>query len=224
MNPDTEHKQHHNPLHDHELEREEVHEVLVFLRKNGMSIAIAIAIGVLAALGGILYRNSQTQKKMYAAKALASAQSLEALQAVQNDFAGTPAAKVAQLELAAEQFASGEYAEARATYQAFIDENPGNDIAQALPVCVALCHEALGEQEQALAASRAFLAKNPDHFMAPAAVFLQARALSDEGEFDEARALYEEFIADNQDSLWKEQAQSALRELNRLIRADVASR
>jgi len=224
MNPDTENKEHHNPLHDHELEHEEVHEVLVFLRRNGMNIAIAIAIGVVAALGGIFYRNSQTQKKMYAAKALAAAQSLEALQAVQSDFGGTPAAKVAQLEQAAEQFASGDYAAARASYQSFIKENPGHDIAKALPVCVALCHEALGEQVQALEASRAFLAKNPDHFMAPAAIFLQARVLGAEGKLDEARALYEEFIAENQDSLWKDQAQSALRELNRLIRADIASR
>lgn len=212
-------KQHHNPLHDHELEREEVHEVVAFLRNNGMSIAIAIAIGVIASLGYIFYRNSQHQKRMYAARALANAETTEALEAITEDFKGTPSAKLAMLEQAANQYRAADYDQALESYADFIAANPEHDMASAAEVAIALCHEALGELEQTVDLTKKFLKRNPDSFVAPLATFAQARALAANGNVEEARAVYEDFIAANPDSRWIDEAETALLEINRQIRA-----
>lgn len=216
---DTHDKHPHSPLHDHELEQKEVHEVVVFLRENGTSIAIAITIGVIASLGFIVYRNSQNQKQMYASQALTSAQSIDGLTAVARDFEGTPAALLAQLELAATQFGEGQYEQALQTYEDFITANPEHAMSDAAKICTALCREALGDNEQALSIAENFIAQNPDHFMIPMTVFMRARILAGTEGLDRARAVYEDFIAANPDSLWKTQAESALMDLNRRIRA-----
>lgn len=215
----TEERHHQNPLNDHELEHDEVHEVVEFLRENGRSIAIAIAIGVVASLGLIFYRNSQSQKRMYAARALGNASSVEALAAVAQDYSGTPSAPIAQLEKAARQFEMGEYEAAASSYEEFLSRNPTHEMAPAVDVALALCAEARGENELALQAMQGFLAENPDSFMAPVAVFAQARILGNLGRLDEERAVYEDFIADNPDSRWISQAETALLSVKQRIRA-----
>jgi len=215
----TEERHPHNPLQDHELEHDEVHEVVEFLRENGRSIAIAITIGVVASLGLIFYRNSQSQKRMYAARALGGASSIEALAAVAQDYSGTPSAPVAQLEKAARQFEMGEYQAATSSYEEFLAQNPEHEMAPAADVALALCAEARGENEEALEILDGFLAKHPDNFMTPIAVFAQARVLGSLGRLDEERAIYEDFIASNPDSLWITQAETALLSVKQRLRA-----
>lgn len=218
-NSDREGKHPHNPLQDHELEKDEVQEVLEFLRKNGTSIAIAIAIGVIASLGVVFYRNSQEQKRKYAAKALASAKSPESLMAITKEYKDTPSAPIAMLELAAEKFNQGEYEAAAETYRSFRNEYPKHDLAPAVKVCIAMCQEANGMPAEAISTCKSFLAGNSDHFMAPVATFTQARSHIQKGELEKARTVYEDFIAANPESDWVSQAESALRYVNKEIRA-----
>lgn len=215
----TDRKHHHNPLQDHELEPDEVHEVVEFLRRNGRSIAIAIAIGVAASLGLIFYRNSQRQKRMYAARALAGAESLEALAAVAQDYAGTPSAPIAILKEAAIKFEMGEYEAAASRYEEFQAQNPDHEMADASSVALALCAEAKGDKQTALQQLEEFLRDKPDSFMRPLALFARARILGNSGQLDEERAIYEDFIAANPDSLWIEQAETALLAVKQRIRA-----
>jgi len=219
MTKDNENKHDHNPLHDHELEKDEVHEVLEFLRHNGMSIAIAVAIGVVASLGVVFYRGSQKQKREYAAQALSAADSAESLTAITEEYAGTPSAPVAMLELAAQRFQEGDYSDAMAKYKDFKKKYPEHEMAAAVDVCILLCQEASGSFDAAIAAADAFIADNPDHFMLPAASFAKARCLMEKGELEEARTLYEDYIAANPEDSWTVQAESSLEYVKQQIRA-----
>ncbi len=220
MEKESDHpKKHHSPLHDHELERDEVREVLEFLRRNGSSIALALAIGVVAAIGIIFYRNSQSQRSEAAFKALESARTPEALKALAEDFAGTPAEQIALLEFANGLYQSGDFMESLKAYQSFLDKFPGHGMTAMVEISMAICQEAAGNLAEALGTVEKFINKNPDHFLLPQALFTKARCLAGLGRLSDAKTVYEDFIVANPESDWLPQAESELMTIDRLIRA-----
>ncbi len=215
---DSHPKKHHNPLQDHELEHDEVHEVLEFLRKNGTSILLALAIGVVASIGVIFYRNSQQQRAEAAFGALATAQTPEALMAVAEDFARTPAEQIARLEYANTLYRDGEYLEALEAYQSFLDNFPGHKMTPAVELSMLICQEAAGNLDEALAGAQDFIDRNPGHFLLPQAHFARARCLAGLGRLQSAKNVYEEFIVANPDSDWIPQAETELMTIDRKLR------
>lgn len=212
-------KRHQNPLQDHDLERDEVREVLEFLRKNGTSILLALAIGIVASIGVIFYRNSQIQRDESAFAALSAADTPEALIAVAEDFSGTSAEQIARLEYANTLYRDGEYAKAIDAYQSFIDKFPEHTMGVAAKLSILISQEAAGHLEEALTAAGDFISANPDHFLLPQAHFARARCLAGLGRLQDAKNIYEEFIVANPDSEWTPQAESELMTIDRRIRS-----
>ena len=81
-----------------------------------------------------------------------------------------------------------------------------------------MCSEARGEMEAALMGFNAFLRAHPDSYLTPQALFGKARCLQATGKLPEARIVYENFIASCPESKWRQQAESALKSLDRQMR------
>jgi predicted negative regulator of RcsB-dependent stress response len=216
-NKETE--KHEDFLNEQKLEQHEVHEVLVFLQNNGVSIILTLAIGVAAAFGLLFYRNGLKRKAEYAARALTDARTPEALMAVTKEYAGTVSAPIALLKLAAQKFSEGAYDEAFAKYEEFKNTYPDHGVALAAAVCMVECQEAAGKFDAAIAAADTFISDNPDHFMTPVAIFTKARCYEQSGDLEKAREVYENFMAKNSDDAWSVRADSSLRYVKQRIRA-----
>lgn len=208
-----------NPLRDHSLEVQEVPEVLVFLRRNGASILIGVAVAIALFLGTSAYRNYRVSSREKASAALFSARSTEDLQKILSGYKSTPAAPLAQLSLAARHFDEGQYDMAKHEYAEFLVNSPDHPLRALAELGQAQCLEAGGQLQEALEAFQAFAKKYPDHFLAPMAGFGQARCFEQMGRFADAKAFYEDFIAAHPKDPWADRAESALLFVNKQMRA-----
>jgi tetratricopeptide (TPR) repeat protein len=82
----------------------------------------------------------------------------------------------------------------------------------------------MGKIPEALATYSAFLNEQSGSFLIPSALFGKARCLEQMQKYDEARAVYEDFLTANPKSLWKNDVEENLRQLDRDSRRSAATR
>ena len=197
-------------------ETEQLHS---FLRDNGRTLIIGLGVAVALALGLGAYRNYKQSVVLRASQLLMSAQSIEQIQQVANQYASTPSGPVAQLVLASQYYDAGQYDLAQFAYAQFEQKYPKHAMLQAAQLGKAQCLEASGQLDQAADAYDNFLKSRPDSFMAPLATLGLARTLTQQGRFAEAKAKYEDFIAANPESSWTPNAETALLFVEKEMRA-----
>jgi predicted negative regulator of RcsB-dependent stress response len=203
---------------DRDLEQKEVHEVLVFLQKNGLWIALGIAVVILGLVGGAAMRKAGAAKAAEAGRRLATARSIAEIEAVAEEFPDTPSGATALLRVARQEYQAGRYDAARERYRQFRQQVPDHPLAAATALGEAMCLEGAARYEEAVASCLAFLEAQPDSAFAPLAQFCRARSLEQLGRAEEARAVYEDYIAAHPDGAWIDQAELALRYLDRTRR------
>lgn len=192
-------------------------------REYGQPALIGLGLAAAFLLGFGAYRSYRQNNVMKAAQLLARAGSVEQLQQVVSQYPSTPAAPMAMLTLAARQFDGGQFELAQYTYDQFGKKYAKHPMKSAAELGRAQCLEAMGQLEQAEQAFDAFIAAYPDDYLVPLARLSKARVLAQANRLEDARAAYEEFIAANPESGWLPQAENALDQINRQIRAGPAA-
>ncbi len=210
---------HHNPLNDPALERMEVPEVLDFLKANGMSILIGVGLAVVVFVGFSTYRNYRKSQEVTAASLLFSAQGVEQVQQVVNQYGGTVVAPLAQLTLASSYYDQGQYEMAQSAFDTFLQTYPEHDLALAAQLGNLQCLEALGRYEEAGEGYRKFAEAHPGRYLAATAVFGRGRCLEQLGRLAEARAVYEDYLLAHPEGRWSGRAEFSMDYVDKQIRA-----
>ncbi|HOW96795.1 MAG TPA: tetratricopeptide repeat protein [Kiritimatiellia bacterium] len=192
-------------------------------REYGQPALIGLGLAAAFLLGFGAYRSYRQNNVVKAAQLLARAGSVEQLQQVVSQYPSTPAAPMAMLTLAARQFDGGQFELAQYTYAQFEQKYAKHPMKSAAELGRAQCLEAMGQMDQAEQAFDAFVAAHPDDYLVPLARLNKARVLAQANKLEEARAAYEDFIAANPESGWLPQAENALDQINRQIRAGPAA-
>ncbi len=179
-------------------------------------ITACVAGAVLLAV--MLYRARQSGQVEKAAVMLREARNIEALQAIVNQYGGTPAAQAAMLTIGKAQFDAGDYAAATVTYSNFLKKYPKHLMAPVAELGLIHCKEATGQTTDALAAYAAFANSRAGNYLAPLAIFGKARCLEQMGRPEEAKTVYEDFLAAHPESEWKTDVEEFLKHLDRSMR------
>ncbi len=194
-------------------------DVLGFLNKNYMVLAVGAAIIVLVAAGLTTYGMQQRRNAERASQMLLASQSAKQWEELLSQYPDSKVAPVALMALASSQYSAGAYDLAAATYGRFLEKYPRHMMALAAELGKIQCQEGRGEIEAAFNGYAQFVVTHPDNFLTPQALFGKARCLQLMRRYPEAKAIYEDFIAANPKSEWVPQAEFALRFLEREIHA-----
>ncbi len=170
-----------------------------FIRRNLKTLQITGIILAVIVVTGSLYDSYRTQKRDKAAASLAAAVSLAgdernaALQTMEKDFSGTPAAQWARIELGHAALRAGDFKGAVAQYDAVRkDINTQNPLFSLLTYGLAQAHAQAGESEAALVEFRAlqktFGYEGLGYYGVGSVFEVQGKA-------DRALAVYEEYSA-----------------------------
>ncbi len=208
----------HNPLNDPALVRQEVPEVMDFLKENGMSILIGVGLAVAVFVGISSYRNYRQSQEITASSQLFNSQAPEQLQQVVEQFPKTSAAPLAQLALAGGYYDQGQFEMAQNAFGAFLQKFPTHSQAIVAELGGAQCLEALGSYEEAVAGYDKFIAAHKGRYLEAAAVFGKGRCLEQLGKRTEARALYEDLLLADPKGRWAGRAEYALQYVDKEIR------
>jgi TolA-binding protein len=174
-------------------------------------IGLLAAICVLAAFGG--YRLYTARRDAAAAALLASANNPAAFQKVMADYPGSPAAPSAALLLAVEQRREKKFAEANATLEGFIKQNPKHELVTTAKLALAANLESLGKPDEAFDVYRRIAAEHPRDFNAPAALLSQVHLLKQKGQIEEARRVCETVMTQYRESYTAQEAAQLLKTL-----------
>jgi TolA-binding protein len=174
-------------------------------------IGLLAAICVLAAFGG--YRLYTARRDAAAAALLASANNPAAFQKVMADYPGSPAAPSAALLLAVEQRREKNFAEANATLEGFIKQNPKHELVTTAKLALAANLESLGKPDEAFETYRRIAAEHPRDFNAPAALLSQVHLLKQKGQIEEARRVCETVMTQYRESYTAQEAAQLLKTL-----------
>jgi TolA-binding protein len=192
--------------------------VMLFLKKQSISLYLISAGFVLAALVFVFYTVKTNRDNEQASHLLGIAQTSKQFEELFRQYPKSSAAPAALLALASSGFSAGDYDSALGHYDEFIAKYPRHSMLSAAELGKVMCSEARGEMEKALAGFDAFLQAYPDSYLTPQALFGKARCLQATGKLPEARIVYENFIAAYPESKWRQQAESALQSLDRQMR------
>lgn len=194
------------------------------VKEQWKGFAIKSGLAVVVVLGVFLYRTHRQSSEDQASRMLGEARNVQALQAIMTQYPGTPAARLALLQTAKALYDSGDYAAASASYTDFTTKHPKHPMVAVAHLGKIACMEAMGKIPEALAAYSAFLNEQSGSFLIPSALFGKARCLEQMQKYDEARAVYEDFLTANPKSLWKNDVEENLRQLDRDSRRSAATR
>jgi TolA-binding protein len=213
MSSDKEHSpQHEELLKKQALEQQEVKEVLVFLQKYAKPAATAFVLICVFVLVNRFFKTQRLNKEAKADAALLQAQSAEDLQAVIDEYASTPSAPLALMELAKNKFNSGRIGEAEELFNTFVKQYKKHSLAIQAELNLITCKEVQGQLSDAHLLYDTFADKYSDNtFVAPIAFTGKARCLEALGQLDEAQLVYEDIVVNYPDSTWAESANASLR-------------
>ena len=209
----------HNPLTDPALERQEVPEVLDFLRENGMSILVGVGPAVALFVGLSAYRNFKKSQEAAASTLMFNARSADQLQQVVSQYPKTVVAPLAQLTLAADHFDQGQFELAQHAFVTFVQQYPDHPMKLSADLGSLQCLEALGRFDEALTGYSAFLEVNRGRYLEASAVFGKGRCLEQLGRYPEARALYEDYLLADPKGRWAGRLEFALQFVDKQMRA-----
>ncbi len=194
------------------------------VKEEWKSLALKAGVAVVIVLGVFLYRDHKQSSENQASRMLGEARNVPALQAIITQYPGSPAARLALLQTAKALYDSGDYMAASASYAKFATQYPKHPLVAVAQLGQIACTEATGQIPEALAAYSTFLKEQPDTFLTPSALFGKARCLEQMQKPGEARAVYEDFLTANPNSLWKNDVEENLRQLDRDSRRSNAKR
>lgn len=195
------------------------HDILLFLKRQSISLYLITAGLVLVAFAFIFYTIKTNRDNEQASRILGVAQTSKQFEELIRQYPKSAAGPVALLALASSYFSAGDYEAASGRYVEFNERYPRHPMLSAAELGKTMCSEAKGEMEKALTGFNAFLQTYPDHFLTPQALFGKARCLQATGKFTEARVIYENFIAAHPENKWCPVAESALQSLDRQMRS-----
>lgn len=175
--------------------------------KRSILIGLVVAIFALAVFGG--YRWYTVRRNAAAAALLASAN----FQKVIADYPSSPAAPSATLLLADQQRREQKFAEANATLQGFIKQNPKHELITTAKLAMAANLESLGKPDEALEMFRRIAAEHPRDFNAPTALLSQVHLLKQKGQIDEARRVCETVMTQYRENYAAQEAPRLLKTL-----------
>lgn len=208
----------HNPLNDPALVRQEVPEVMDFLKENGLSILIGVGLAVAVFVGMSSYRNYRKSQEVTASSQLFNSRMPEQFQQVVDQYPKSSAAPLAQLALAGEYFDQGQFELAQHAYATFLQKFPGHEQALTAELGGIQCLEALSRFDEAIAGYDKFIASNKGRYLEAAAIFGKGRCLEQLGRPKEARALYEDLMLSDPKGRWAGRAEYALQYVDKDIR------
>jgi TolA-binding protein len=158
------------------------------------AILVAIAVFVFS-----FYSYRQNQREIAAGQALTQAiassgdsEMAGACLKVATDYSGTLAGQRALLQGAAALFTSGQYADAQAQFQKFLDTYPDNPFTPQAALGVAASLDAQGKTDLAVSAYQKVVGQTADENVVASAKFALARLAEAQGKSAEASKLYED--------------------------------
>lgn len=179
--------------------------------KTPILIGLLFVICLLAVFGG--YRFYTMRRDAAAATLLASAKSSADFQKVIAEYPGASAAPSASLLLADAQRKEQKFAEANATLQTFIKQNPKHEFITTAKLAMAGNLESLGKPDETLEMYRRIAAEHPRDFNAPIALLAEVHLLKQKGQIEEARRVCETVLTQYRESYASQEATRLLKTL-----------
>lgn len=127
----------------------------------------------------------------------------EALAQVVEAYPDAPEAALARIQMGGMYFRDGEYAEALAVYEDFLQTRPRHPLVEEVRFSRLMALEAMGKLDEALAG---FSQVSGEQLMFPQALFAVARIHEKQGRPDLALPMYQRIEEDFEDSVWAFQA------------------
>jgi len=170
-----------------------------WLEANVKKLAVAAAVVLLAALLISYYSWRQEKKEVDAGQAFTQAamtsddsQPVDAFLKIAADYPGTPAGQRALLQAAEASFQTGNFADAQAHFQKFLDTYPDSTFASQASLGVAACLSALGKTSDAADAYQRTINEASDPGTLINAKFGLAQIDDRLGKIPDALGLYED--------------------------------
>lgn len=208
----------HSPEHNtlvkkHELETNEVLEVLGFMKRYGKMIGAGLIAAAIMAILSSGYSHYKAKQQTKAGKLFTEAKSAQQLEEIVTKYGATPSAPVALLKLAKDHFNDGEVAQAREQYNRFLKKYSQSELRPIAEMGLAYCQEADGDFNGAAEQFSALNAKYKTSYLHPQLVLNIARCKKLAGSVDDARVMLEDFLISAKGTRWTESAETALQEL-----------
>jgi len=169
-------------------------EARVFWLRYQKEIAAALIVVLLAIIGFAGYRFYTNRRNATAAEMLGGAKTQAEYEAVIERYAGTSAGASAYLLLAQKQRDDKKFAEANATLQKFVENNPDHDFVPTARLAMAANLESMGKDDEALAIYQQVANKYPNTYDGPLALISQVPLLKAKNRIEEARRVCEEML------------------------------
>jgi tetratricopeptide (TPR) repeat protein len=166
----------------------------VFWALHKQKIVLGAVLAVLILLAGSIYFGLQAIQTQNAEKAYSAAQSIEAWQALIQQFPTSVAAGNAYLRIGAKEAEDGKFAESDTAYETFIRQFPKHPLSVNGYMGLAANAELEKNPDKALGFYRQVAALFGNSFQAPMALFHEARITAAKGQLKEAQALYESIV------------------------------
>jgi tetratricopeptide (TPR) repeat protein len=166
----------------------------VFWALHKQKIVLGAVLAVLILLAGSIYIGLQAIQTQNAEKAYSAAQSIEAWQALIQQFPTSVAAGNAYLRIGAKEAEDGKYAESDTAYETFIRQFPKHPLSVDGYMGLAANAELEKNPDKALGYYRQVATLFGNSFQAPMALFHEARITAAKGQLKEAQALYESIV------------------------------
>ena len=198
-------------------------DVVQFLKRQSVFLYLAGVVVVVAVIVFVFYAIKTNRDNEQASLLLGAAQTSKQFEELFRQYPKSSAAPAALLALASARFSAGDYNSALGYYCEFTGKYPRHDMLSAAELGKVMCSEARGEMEAALIGFNVFLQAHPDSYLTPQALFGVARCLQATGKLSKARIVYENFVVSYPESKWRQQAESALKSLDRQMRLNCKS-
>ena len=169
-------------------------EARVFWLRYQKEIAAALIILLLGAVGFAGYRFYTIRRDATAAELLGNAKTQHDYEEVIAHYPGTPAGASAYLLLAEQQRSEKKFAEANATLQKFIENNPDHDFVATARLAMAANLESMGKDDEALSIYQQVASKYANTYNGPLALIAQVPLLKAKNRIEDARRVCEDIL------------------------------
>src|SRR5213593_2164336 len=186
-------------------------ETRVFWERFKSQIVATLVVLMVAAAGFVAYRVYVDRQSAAASALLARSKSAEDYQQVIARYPKTPAGADAYLLLAEAQRKEGKFADANATLQVFITQNPNHEFVSTARMAMAANLESMGKSDEALSIYEQIASTYPNSFNAPLALLSQVYILKTKNRMDDARRICETILTQHRASFWAGEAMQELR-------------
>ena len=206
----TEEERHRALLEKQRLEQQEVTEVLSFFKKYAKTGGIVLGVILVLFLSIAMVKANRQKKIVQADAALMQAKDPADLEVIVDQYASTPSAPIALMELARQKFNAGDIDAAQSLYTKFVQKYAQHELSTQAALNLIACKEAKGKLQQAEKEYGEFAQAHPNSYLVPAAIMAQARCLEEEGKLREAQTRYEDLIGNYPQTGWAQSASMKL--------------